>query len=569
MSLRVKEVKNARTKNIDGYKIYEFTTIGESSVTFSGSGTIDLLVVGGGGSSFYEWLKWGTSTLRKNIYYGGAGGFIEIFNYPISAGTYKITVGSGGTIQPTVSGSTTTIGNNNAGTSSSFGVIGAGGGGGGGLNKDNNGKNYNSIPNVTHGCGGSGGYTNTTANDTIGLYNAGTSNTDFTNIKKEDVKFGCNNAIGNYAGGAGSNGEGIRSSIINEMCSVALSNNKNEGSYGTNGNYNKTNPNFGAAGSWNQVGKDGIVAFRISKGQNELVVDVLPDNLIVYYPFDSNCIESGDINGANQFDVANVASGIREYDAIVKNGEIATIEGGYKTGDGALALNGYTIFSIKPNFSTAIDGFTISFFFNLPSDQKDSNGNIVYNKSNSFLCNGPISFSCNGVLKTNTSSSSIEISNFSQYKDGDWHHFAWALSKKNIWLAFIDGEVVSYYTSSFNIYPNLIDSEIEIGKEMYGLIDDFRIYNYPLQPRSIRELQNTTTSFTFIETSSVSTPTPTESIVQLQNQKAISYENPFTTNTESFTTPFYIEGRKEEKMRIINLSIGICISIGYLYYLVK
>ena len=378
MSLRVKEVKNATTKNIDGYKIYEFTTIGESSVTFSGSGTIDLLVVGGGGSSFYEWLqlKWGNLiTIRKNIYYGGAGGFIEIFNYPISAGTYKITVGSGGTIQPTtVSGTTTTIGNNNAGTSSSFGVIGAGGGGGGGLNKDNNGKNYNSIPNVTHGCGGSGGYTKTTSNNTIVLYKSGTSNTDFTNIKKEDVKFGCNDASGNYAGGAGSNGEGITSWIINETCSVALSTYKNKGSYGSNGNYNKTNENFGAAGSWNQDGKQGIVAFRISKGQNELVVDFLPDNLIVYYPFDSNCIESGDINGANQFDVANVASGIREYDAIVKNGEIAITEGDYKIGDGALALNGYTIFSIKPDFSTAIDGFTISFFFNLPSDQKDSNG---------------------------------------------------------------------------------------------------------------------------------------------------------------------------------------------------
>jgi hypothetical protein len=57
--------------------------------------------------------------------------------------------------------------------------------------------------------------------------------------------------------------------------------------------------------------------------------------------------------------------------------------------------------------------------------------------------------------------------------------------------------------------------------------------------------------------------------VQLQNQKAVSYKNLFATNAESFTTPFHIEDRKEEKMRIINLSIGICISIGYLYYLVK
>jgi hypothetical protein len=232
MSLTVTDKGNATTDNINGHEVYKFTTVGTSSVTFSGSGTIDLLVVGGAGGMYFK-----AKTFPQ--YDGGAGGFIEILEYPINAGAgtkYNIVVGQSGTV--TINPSTDPA-KPSDGTTSSFDNIEAAGGGGGGGGK--------SVTSGKKGCGGSGGLKQTS----ILKYeyaNAGSSNVSGISGK---VTYKSNGAAEARAGGAVTKGKGIESEIINKMCSSADAKSASDGAYGSRVNTNTTEGN-------------GIVAFRIS-----------------------------------------------------------------------------------------------------------------------------------------------------------------------------------------------------------------------------------------------------------------------------------------------------------------
>jgi len=96
------------------FKLHTFTTSG--TFTVSGKGTVEVLVVGGGGS--------GGSRHQGG---GGAGGVVYVERYPISAGQYTVTVGTGGAANAGVPGTGT------SGTNSVFGTITALGGGGGSI----------------------------------------------------------------------------------------------------------------------------------------------------------------------------------------------------------------------------------------------------------------------------------------------------------------------------------------------------------------------------------------------------------------------------------------------------
>jgi hypothetical protein len=118
------------TKTTSGsYTYHTFTSSG--AITFTGSGTVDILVVAGGAGG-------GTNSNQRGSG-GGAGGLIFISGYPVDAGTYSAGVGSGGAegasgTNSTFSGNGTTltalgggVGGNDDGTDN-----GADGGSGGG-----------------------------------------------------------------------------------------------------------------------------------------------------------------------------------------------------------------------------------------------------------------------------------------------------------------------------------------------------------------------------------------------------------------------------------------------------
>ena len=72
------------TINGTSYKVYSFLNTGASSITFSGTGIADFLVVGGGGAGGFD-MGGG----------GGAGGVV-IGTLLVNSGTYNINVGAGG-----------------------------------------------------------------------------------------------------------------------------------------------------------------------------------------------------------------------------------------------------------------------------------------------------------------------------------------------------------------------------------------------------------------------------------------------------------------------------------------
>lgn len=107
------------------------------TLTVGRSGRVEYLVVAGGGTG-------ANNNTRDNVGAGGAGGVIESPEYArIDAGSYAITIGSGGAAQTTVN----TAGND--GNDSSIGSLAVAIGGGG--------AGYRLEPGHSGGCGGGAG----------------------------------------------------------------------------------------------------------------------------------------------------------------------------------------------------------------------------------------------------------------------------------------------------------------------------------------------------------------------------------------------------------------------------
>ena len=131
------------TKSTFGnYSLFTFTANGTFTVT--GSGAIDILVVGGGGQGG---LPSGSSNFGGG---GGAGGLVWVTSHTIAAGSYSIVIGAGGA--KTQSGSGSARGNDGL-DSTAFGLTAKGGGGGGGQGGEDKGR--------PGGSGGGGGYSDT------------------------------------------------------------------------------------------------------------------------------------------------------------------------------------------------------------------------------------------------------------------------------------------------------------------------------------------------------------------------------------------------------------------------
>ena len=127
------------TSTFGVYTLHTFTSNGTFAVT--GGGTIDILVVAGGGQG-------GLPNASDNYGGGGgAGGLVWYTSFEVSAGNYSIVVGDGGA--QTSSGSGNRRGNDGS-NSTAFGLTALGGGGGGGQGGTTAGRNG--------GSGGGGGY---------------------------------------------------------------------------------------------------------------------------------------------------------------------------------------------------------------------------------------------------------------------------------------------------------------------------------------------------------------------------------------------------------------------------
>jgi len=140
------EVSGGEVVDQGPYRIHKFRNIGVTPLTLNRNCAVDLLVVGGGGGGGVGRASGG----------GGAGGLIHQSGYRFSsAGTYQVTVGSGGAA------------NANGGNSSVSNLVVAlgGGKGGGGQGQSNQG-----------GTGGSGGGAGFKNNCSVGAGTSGQGN---------------------------------------------------------------------------------------------------------------------------------------------------------------------------------------------------------------------------------------------------------------------------------------------------------------------------------------------------------------------------------------------------------
>ena len=136
------------TKSTSGGKIFHSMTGSTPFVVSSGQKNIELLVIGGGGSGGgAEGAITGTNGGGGG---GGAGAVIYKSTFPVSAGTYTVTVGAGGA-------AVSTRAQGNDGGDTTFGSLTAGGGGGGGVASESPNVGDNAAGNAGTGGASSGG----------------------------------------------------------------------------------------------------------------------------------------------------------------------------------------------------------------------------------------------------------------------------------------------------------------------------------------------------------------------------------------------------------------------------
>jgi len=159
------EASGGSVSTYSNKKVHTFTS--SNNISFNKSGTVDMLIIAGGGAGGY-----------RHGGGGGAGGYRYITGINVSAGSYSIVIGAGG------SGGTH---GNSGSDSSALGYTSIGGGGGGSWDADKNGW--------TGGSGGGSCNTNNIAG-TTGQGNAGGGTT-----------FGAASPY-NWGGGGGAGGQG-------------------------------------------------------------------------------------------------------------------------------------------------------------------------------------------------------------------------------------------------------------------------------------------------------------------------------------------------------------------------
>lgn len=117
------------------------------------NGRYEIACIGGGGGGGH--FRYNTSTLKGSG--GGGGGYVEVGEYDLN-GTYKVTIGSGGSGGSATSGNYTLDAGSNGGTTSFGSILSANGGNGGGSGG---------------GAGGSGGGGGISANGGDASYGGG------------------------------------------------------------------------------------------------------------------------------------------------------------------------------------------------------------------------------------------------------------------------------------------------------------------------------------------------------------------------------------------------------------
>ena len=270
----------SRFEETDTRKIYHSSTVHTFLLADTGtnftpteSGTVEYLVIGGGG-------RGGGGTYNGG---GGAGAYRTDTDFPVTAQTYAITVGAGGTgiisgyggtggssIFDTITseggsggaGSHTNAGGTGTTGSGGGGAIGNGAGGAGGIYGNNGGSGFAWTSPYATGGGGGGGAGSAGSNGVYGAGGAGGAGLSSSITGSAIIRAGGGggsaggnrsaNVIG--SGGSGGGGDGGHNSSPPDTLGIAGTANTGSGSGGGNG--------YGVTGD----GGSGIVIIKYTSG---------------------------------------------------------------------------------------------------------------------------------------------------------------------------------------------------------------------------------------------------------------------------------------------------------------
>lgn len=224
---------------VGSYRVHTFTSSGTFTNTISGLAVDSLIVAGGGGGGYSE----ASATAGDGGGGGGAGGVIVATGTTLSAASYGVTVGAGGS------------GMSNGGNSGCYDLTAIGGGRGG----SDAGTNDTAVDNFGV-AGGSGGGAASPCESVTAPGGAGTSGQGYAG----GDAYGCSNRHGAGGGGAGGVGSG-GNNLGNGNGGVGIQNNFQTGSNqyyggGGGGGAGSSTGNQGSGGTGGGAAGGGISA---------------------------------------------------------------------------------------------------------------------------------------------------------------------------------------------------------------------------------------------------------------------------------------------------------------------
>jgi len=481
---------------VGSYEIHTFTNVGTTSIAFTGSGTVNYLVVGGGGGGGSETATGSSSTGGG----GGAGGMLA-GTLSVTAGSKSITIGNGGTGGVQRSSAPTNGGNSSIGTdvialgggrAGNDLVQAASGGSGGGSRASGSigsgtvgpprqgydgGSGYNNYPNAASGGGGGGA----SAVGTNGSSSAGGSGGAgaTSSISGASVTYagggggGGNSSVGSSSGGAGGAGGG-GAGCVTGTCTAGTANTGGGGGGGGSSS---------GAGSTGGSGGSGIVIISF--------IPTLPPEIVfrsAYAPptdqYTKLLLHTDGTNGSTTFTDSET---IPKTVTANGNAQISTAQSKFNGSSGYFDGTGdYLSVPDSDDFAFGSGDFTIDFWVKRNSINTEVMFMHQYqNNQNEFRCTSNASnnlyfyqyaggyqfyyYSANGVLA-----------------DTNWHHVAFTRSG-NTGYIFLDGVSLSLTAhAAFSGSLSNIPGTFYVGASFYGetgipstvlngYIDEFRV----------------------------------------------------------------------------------------------
>ena len=229
---------------------------------------------------------------------------------------------------------------------------------------------------------------------------------------------------------------------------------------------------------WGAGGSSKIMSIDANDKSYPFLLDSRTRTIIkplVWYKFDTNL---------------NIDNSGNRYNLTVVGGVIDAVN--YKLGNNSVSLrnNGYLRIpnTFELNHINLVNGISISLWIRLDANSNSNAMIIEFGKLEKYMIIKRTGNKLSFEIKTEREDSKYITPDNINYFNNLWIHIVWMIDNNGEWTIYINNQKMSYNDKICIIPPFINDFTYNIGKNITGNIDDFRIYGKILRKRDIQIL---------------------------------------------------------------------------------